>query len=281
MDTSEPEDVKSMIKQIHAMTSEFVKAKKDKKNRIEARLNADPMARRPGRPRKPELKKIDGQQEFINTKGEKILLDCLPKESKHRNSDHVRRICMAYDILKGADVKVTVKNIRLLGIGAGTFLDNKNNLPAYILMDLQESASPHTGSSLLHRKGPSLLTHTGKCSEPEQEENEYPEDIKDENDDIVQDDRMGSPLPLRFEVDEEEFNNQFNGNGKSDELQLLLNDRRFKDAILIVDGVFGVAEWTKGSDQQQRFDAALPFVDEVQRQRRLRGLPLVNMRAVR
>jgi len=281
------DDVRQLIKEVHRMTSEYCKVRKEKKAAQEARLAANPMAKGPGRPRKEILHRIDGHQEFLNTKGVKVLLPCLPRESKCQTRDHVKRIIVAYERLKRASVRVTVKHIRLLGIGAGTFLENKAALPAYITAELAQSArvkSTRTETTeQTHKKVDEQEVDDCFSIEHETKTSDVihphpPADIvpgfEGFDDDFV-------PGVLAYELMRQDpLYNQYSQFDAPIALRRLLENTHFRNAILIVDGVFEAADWIPPHERRAAYECALEWVEEVKRQRMLNGLPVVNMRPI-
>lgn len=274
--------VRGMIEEIHRMASELTKMKRDKKHRLQARLSVDPTARGPGRPRKPVLFRVNGQQEFINNRGRKVVIPCLQRESRCRSQDHVQRIMMAYARLKEADVKVTVKNIRLLGIGAGTFIDNRPLLPKKLLDEL--SPRPKEKLAPLEEKKENIVRHQHSDVDEllDREDTALKtlismhEVTESEDDDFFIEGQAGFE---QEQSEQESVFDEFMNVNCSYALKALLRNENFRHAIWLVDGVFD--DWVPPRQRHSVRALALGWTEEVAKQRRLHGLPVVNMRAAR
>ncbi len=272
--------LRSLLLDIHAMTSEYCKAKKDKRMAYEARQAANPLARGPGRPRKPVLSRVDGHQEFITVSGDRVLIPCLPRESKCKASDHIKRIVIAYRRLKDANVRITVKHIRLLGIGAGTFLEHRAALPDHISAELKESSRlPVSIKQVSDGDSDSDIissVKTKRVVEKEQEDVLYDNSPSDTQDDFFIEGLAGYQL-MGILYDSSGFSNV----QPSTALKRLLENQNFRNAVALVDGCFGGLGWVSNDEMELARERALFWVDEVQRQRQAHGLPAVNMRPVR
>jgi len=300
-------DMTKIILDLHRMTVEQYKAKKEKKAKLEARLAANPLAKGPGRPRGPVLVRIGDKQEFMTIKGERVFVQCLPWDPKCRKNDHVERIMVAYDRLKAASVRVTVKNIRSLGIGAGTFIDNRQLLPQHIIDDLALSSKDKTRKSAF-KAPPGQLTnaqllrnlaveprkqvifdtnneHVNNIDrkEEEQEEQEEQEESSKENSmDCIHQEMsqygIGSWSQLDYPATQSGFDWMNEDQQTQHDIETLIANEDFKNATFVVDGVFDYVYENPGPMKDAARHAASFWVAEVENQRRLHGLPLVNMR---
>lgn len=224
-----------------------------------------PFKKGPGRPRGPELKRVDDEQEFIDKTGKKVKVTCLPRETRCKTKDHVGRIVEASHRLRKNNVKVTVKHIRMMGIGAGTFAEHKLSLPDDIKEELLLSARTRYENKRTQQ-------------EDSDEKSELSSDV-DADDDITDLESQtfieGCGM-YKYEASHPALL-AFDGVRKSKELDTLLQDENFRNAVLLVDGNINFIPII---GRGEAVSLASPFVPEVKRQRELHCLPVVNMRQV-
>lgn len=240
----------------------------------------NPYGKRPGRPKGPLLRRIDDEQEFISKTGHKVVIRCLPRETRCRTTDHVHRITEACHRLRMNNVKVTVKHIRMMGIGAGTFFENKEQLPDDIKDELMLSSRRRPVSTTRLDIDEKTETETDEEKELvllEEADNQPIEPCVDKDCFMLDD----GPFIEGSALFEYEANHPallaFDGVQRTKALDRLLDNENFRNAVLIVDGAL---DYLPRFGRDEAIRLASVWIEEVKKQRALHNLPLVNMRRV-